>query len=596
MRGFPNCLKKYHSTNLAPITSKRHFVRGPRRSEPKTCYYSRQLTHHLAPNASPRLPYLPLSLRLAITSNKLRGLVGPGPRPSQSPPDARAPRVYPEDWISGGAYDSAYGARTDDFQDFFMVRYCQWVVRYWVTTLIHGLTTPALAFSRLVPVHDDARGGRPECEATQERTSPVPALAINTISRSTSSGNVATNAAAIAPPIWPVQARGRFRRLPFVESIVTSEMLRVRASGPPVIRGSAHQKTAETRRKRYASDSVQLYTTMTHVGDPSPPPIRVLTVRGTGRQNGKRSASSSIQGTHNPLAPPASSSRLRAMLVAVFRRELPPGSEYVGPNTLAEVVEEQGARHDAVWTHSDTVGLAMLLFFEARPTPESVLCICEGSTSVTISSDVARSIKTFATAHNWLREGGESNRGWVSVDIISLESSSAAKGDLLIIIVSTFAHLTIICAATRATALGFHTMALTIRSSMKPRLPCQRKHAHGTQFQHHDRCLNGGRNNQECRPPVFAPFATVAIWRYCSQQTGPRSQRHCWGKRGTKFGAGSVLRFVNGIYKQLWAFNLPYAAGRAWRPSGARVKRYNRQRRGRGPGRIYETALTAIAR
>ncbi|KAJ7059762.1 Alpha/Beta hydrolase protein [Mycena amicta] len=59
------------------------------------------------------------------------------------PPDSRVRTLYPEDWATGGAYVTLPMGR----------------VRYWLVgpetgkkvVLIHGLTTPALVFSRIVP-------------------------------------------------------------------------------------------------------------------------------------------------------------------------------------------------------------------------------------------------------------------------------------------------------------------------------------------------------------------------------------------------------------------------------------------------------------
>ncbi|KAJ7172848.1 Alpha/Beta hydrolase protein [Mycena crocata] len=107
----------------------------------------------MASGASRYLPYLSLLVPplLAATylfasppilSSRPPGRVTPGL--ASLPLDSRARIVYPEDWIEGGGYANLPTGR----------------IRYWVVgpesgpklTLIHGISTPALALGRLVPI------------------------------------------------------------------------------------------------------------------------------------------------------------------------------------------------------------------------------------------------------------------------------------------------------------------------------------------------------------------------------------------------------------------------------------------------------------
>ncbi|KAJ7644862.1 Alpha/Beta hydrolase protein [Roridomyces roridus] len=107
----------------------------------------------LPPTILRYLPYVPLLaapiLLLSLgskptlpPSNRLPAPTDPGL--ASLPKDSRAREIYPEDWIEGGAYAELPNGR----------------VRYWLVgpengrkiTLVHGLSIPALAYKKIVPM------------------------------------------------------------------------------------------------------------------------------------------------------------------------------------------------------------------------------------------------------------------------------------------------------------------------------------------------------------------------------------------------------------------------------------------------------------
>ncbi|KAJ7192334.1 Alpha/Beta hydrolase protein [Mycena pura] len=371
----------------------------------------------MTPPASRYLPYLPYvvpsilaavyvlrRLSPVVALSRLPGPVDPGL--ASLPSDSRVRQVYPEDWTSGGAYVTLPMGR----------------VRYWVVgpesgkkiTLIHGLTTPAIVFSRLVPIlvaagyrvllydlygrgySDAPRAGAYDTalyvmqlalllqHVRWEKTHVVGFSMGGAIA----AAFVATFPALVERDVVLIASAGareepipltRFRHLPLMESVTMRQVLRAHASVRSeseaqtpaqeivllqathlrgyrrAVMSSLHDGPIVNMRWAFESAAWQaLRVLFIHVC----PVLLLFCLLSLTRRTSK--------GMHDPVVPPANSPRLRAMLAAALRRGLPPGSEYVGPNTLAEVVEVQDARHDVPWTHADEVGHAMLRFLEAK--------------------------------------------------------------------------------------------------------------------------------------------------------------------------------------------------------------------------------------
>jgi len=331
----------------------------------------------LAPSALRYLQHVPLLVyplliyafaTRSTISNSLPGPVYPGL--ASLPSGSRAREVYSEDWIEGGSY----------------VQLPMGKVRYWLVgpksgkkiTLIHGLTIPALAYAKLVPMlvqygyhvllydlygrgWSDALQGTPydtnlyvtqlalllqhvKWESTRlvgfSMGGPIAAAFVATFPALVERDVVliASAGASETPP-----PRNQLWNLPFVQEWMTrrvmSRMLPQAHTGESVMQEIVSLQAANLPGYPRAVAS-SFY---------DGPITRMHWAFKSGAWGGRRVLL--VHGTRDAVVPPAASPLLFSLISSAHGD--------------AELVQIQDAGHDLTWTHADEVGRALLAFLDA---------------------------------------------------------------------------------------------------------------------------------------------------------------------------------------------------------------------------------------
>ncbi|KAJ7743923.1 Alpha/Beta hydrolase protein [Mycena maculata] len=323
--------------------------------------------------------YVVASLPIRRSTSGLPGPIDPGL--SSLPVNSRAREVYPEDWIEGGAY----------------VRLPIGRVRHWLVgpksgkkiTLIHGLTIPALAYAKLVPIlagagyhvllydlygrgYSDAPQGIPY--DTQLYITQLALLLQHVGWQSTRlvgfsmGGPIAAAFVAMFPALVEhdvvlIASAGasanphpvtKFRHVPFVQGRVIRRLTSYMPSKSDP-RESPMQEIARLQAVYLRGYGPALISSLC-----DGPVARMRWAFESSSWRGRRVLL--VHGKRDVVVPCASSPLLRSFLTSAHTN--PGGTDGASP-VRAELVLVEDAGHDLTWTHADEVGRALLAFLDA---------------------------------------------------------------------------------------------------------------------------------------------------------------------------------------------------------------------------------------
>ncbi|KAJ7179777.1 Alpha/Beta hydrolase protein [Mycena filopes] len=316
----------------------------------------------MAPSLSRYSSYLPLlipsllaasyilaSRRTRSKLNKLPAPVDPGL--GSLPLNSRARVVYSEDWLEGGAYVQLPMGR----------------VRYWLVgpvsdkkvVLIHGLTTPALVFKRLVPILIAAGYqillydlyGRGYSDAPQNITYDAHLYV--------------TQLALLLQHVGWERAHltlapfSRIQNLPFVQALTLRAILSKVIKPPP----TGETPLNEIVRLQASSLRGFAHAVISSLHDGAVAHMRwAFVVPGW---CGRRVLF--IHGTNDTIVPPQSSPLLRSLVDSVSTGgnsiSVASGKETKAKTTLVSI---EGAGHYLIWSRADEVGEAIVGFLEEK--------------------------------------------------------------------------------------------------------------------------------------------------------------------------------------------------------------------------------------